>query len=49
MRCDDDGRLEQVAAVLGEERAPARLAHLVAGPADALQAPATPRPATRPG
>ena len=36
----DDRRLEQVAPVLGEDRAPARLAHLVAGPADALQAAA---------
>ena len=34
---DDDRRLEQVGAVLGEELAPAGLAHLVAGPADALQ------------
>ena len=38
MRCDDHGRLDQVVAVLREELAPARLAHLVAGPADALQA-----------
>ena len=36
----DDRRLEQVAPVLGEDVAPARLAHLVAGPADALQAAA---------
>ena len=35
---DDDGGLDEVAAVLGEELAPARLADLVAGPADALQA-----------
>ena len=35
----DDRRLDEVGAVLGEELAPARLAHLVAGPADALQAP----------
>ena len=33
----DDGRLEQVAAVLREDRALARLADLVAGAADALQ------------
>ena len=46
---DDDRGLEQVAAVLGEDRAPARLAHLVAGAADALQARGSPRPATRPG
>ena len=35
---DDDRRLEQVAAVLGEDDAVGRLAHVVAGPADALQA-----------
>ena len=40
----DDRRLEQVAAVLGVDRAPARLADLVAGAADALQAAARPRP-----
>jgi hypothetical protein len=34
----DHRGLEQVAAVLREDLAPARLAHLVAGPADALQA-----------
>ena len=34
---DDDGRLEQVGPVLREELAAARRAHLVAGPADALQ------------
>ncbi len=34
----DDRRLEQVAAVLGVDRAPARLADLVAGTADPLQA-----------
>ena len=45
----DDRRLEQVAAVLGVDRAPARLADLVAGAADALQAAARRRPATRPG
>ena len=38
MRCDHHGRLDQVGAVLGEQLAPARLAHLVAGPADALEA-----------
>ena len=36
----DDRGLEQVAAVLRVDRAPARLADLVAGPADALQATA---------
>ena len=36
---DDDGRLEEVGPVLREDLAPARLAHLVAGPADPLQAP----------
>ena len=36
----DDRRLEQVAAVLRVDRAPARLADLVAGAADALQAAA---------
>ena len=36
---DDDRGLEQVAAVLGEDHALARLADLVAGPADALEAP----------
>ena len=36
----DHGGLEQVAAVLGVDRALARLADLVAGPADALQATA---------
>ena len=35
--------------MLREDLAPARLADLVAGAADALQAAATPRPATRPG
>ena len=34
---DDDRRLDEVGPVLREELAPARLAHLVAGPADALQ------------
>jgi hypothetical protein len=34
------GRLEQVMAVLGEQLARAGLAHLVAGPADALERPA---------
>ena len=38
MRCDHDGGLEQVAAVLREDLAAARLADLVAGPADPLQA-----------
>ena len=38
MRCVDDRGLEQVAAVLREDLAAARLAHLVAGAADALQA-----------
>ena len=33
----DHGRLQQIAAVLGEQLALARLAHLVAGTADALQ------------
>ena len=33
----DDGRLEEVAAVLRIDRPPARLAHLVAGPPDALE------------
>ena len=37
---DHDRGLDQVVAVLREELAPAGLAHLVAGPADALQAPA---------
>ena len=36
----DDGGLEQVAAVLGEDGALRRLADRVTGPADALQAPA---------
>ena len=35
---DDDGGLQQVGPVLGEDAAPAGLADLVAGPADALQA-----------
>ena len=39
MRSTTIGGLEQVAAVLREDLARARLAHLVAGPADALQAP----------
>ena len=34
----DDRRLEEVATMLRVDRAPARLADLVAGPADALQA-----------
>ena len=38
MRSHDDRGLEQVAAVLREDLARARLAHLVAGAADALQA-----------
>ena len=40
----DDRRLEQVAAVLRVDRAPARLADLVAGTADALQAAADTAP-----
>jgi hypothetical protein len=35
---DDDGGFDEVAAVLGEDAAPAGFADLVAGPADALQA-----------
>ena len=34
----DDRGLDQIGAVLGEQLAAARLAHLVAGAADALQA-----------
>ena len=41
MRSTTTAASTQVAAVLREELAPARLADLVAGPADALQAAAT--------
>ena len=36
---DDRGRFEQVAAVLREDAAPTRLAHVVTGASDPLQAP----------